>query len=188
MIPPLVFDLDGTLHADDLSWLDYRRALVHRPLLAAATLPLAILHRGRLKCAIAERSDFDVSKLRYDDRVVRYAREQKELGRTLVLATGTAQRMAQRVAEYIGGFSLVLGSTPERNLVAQAKEEELLARYGRYGFDYVGNSSADLQVWRSVRHAIVCNAPESVLAEAQRIANVIHVIPPRGVENYPQET
>lgn len=185
---PLVFDLDGTLHADDLSWLDYRRAVVHRPWLAAATLPLALLQRGRLKCAVAARSDFDVSRLRFDDRVLRYLREQKALGRTLVLATGTAQHLAYRVADYIGGFSLVLGSTPERNLVGEAKEDELLSRYGRYGFDYVGNSSADLQVWRSVRYAIVCNAPRNVLVEAQRVANVVHVIPPLGAENYPQAT
>lgn len=182
---PLVFDLDGTLHADDLSWLDFRRALVHRPWLAIATLPLAAFQRGRLKCAIAAGSDFDVRKLCWDDRVLRYAREQKDLGRTLVLATGTAQRLACQVADYVGCFSLVLGSSFGRNFVGSAKEEELVSRYGRYGFDYVGNSSADLNVWRSAHHSVVCNAPASVLTDARRIGNVIHVIPPLGVTNYP---
>lgn len=79
-----------------------------------------------------------------------------------------------------------MGSTPERNLVGEAKEKELLKLYGPYGFDYVGNSFADLQVWRSVRQAIVCNAPVNVLLEARRIANVVHVIPPPGAQNYPQ--
>lgn len=174
---PLVFDLDGTLHDDDLSWLDYRRALLQRPMTTLLLGLKAVSVRARLKCQIAECSDIDISGLRYDQRAVDYARQARAQGRYLVLATGTAQILADRVAQHLGCFDLVLGTTPDRNFVAREKAVELVARFGRHGFDYVGNSSADLQVWPSTRHAVVVNAASSVERRARQVSDVIHVIP-----------
>lgn len=47
---PLVFDLDGTLHEDDLSWIDYKRALLQRPVKAISLAPMSFTARARLKC------------------------------------------------------------------------------------------------------------------------------------------
>lgn len=177
---PLVLDLDGTLHAHDLSWLDFRRACWRRPWIALPLAPLALAARGRLKCALARGSDLDLTRLDYDPRVLQLAGEARAAGRRIVLATGSAQSLAEAVAQHLGLFDEVFGSSPGCNLVGAAKAEALVRRFGRRGFDYAGNSRADLQVWPQARAAIVVNAAPSVLHAARRIAQVETVIPPRG--------
>jgi 4-hydroxybenzoate polyprenyltransferase len=44
-------------------------------------------------------------------------------------------------------------------------------------FDYVGNSRADLAIWRSSRHAILVNASRGVERSARRAGNVARVFP-----------
>ena len=47
---------------------------------------------------------------------------------------------------------------------AQHKAEALVERFGERGFDYAGNSVADLPVWEHARRAIVVNASASCKA------------------------
>ena len=58
-----------------------------------------------------------------------------------------------------------------------AKAALLVARFGLKGFDYAGNSHVDLQVWSTVRCAIVVNGSEELVAKASKVANVAHVFP-----------
>ncbi|MDO0536561.1 UbiA family prenyltransferase, partial [Escherichia coli] len=49
--------------------------------------------------------------------------------------------------------------------------------FGERGFDYAGNSRADLPVWRAARAAIVVNAPASVARRAEAQGNVQRSFP-----------
>src|ERR1019366_3168622 len=46
----------------------------------------------------------------------------------------------------------------------------LVAKFGERGFDYAGNSSADLAVWRGAREAIVVNASHALANQAANCA------------------
>src|SRR5208337_3575267 len=66
--------------------------------------------------------------------------------------------MAMPVANHVGLFDEVLGSDGRTNLRGANKLKLLTEKFGERGFDYAGNSSADLAVWRGAREAIVVNA------------------------------
>jgi 4-hydroxybenzoate polyprenyltransferase len=84
----------------------------------------------------------------------------------LVLATAADHRWAQAVADSTGVFEDVLASSPSVNLKGRAKLEAI-ERYcetrGWQGFDYVGDSLADLPIWEKAERAfVVAGSPRVV--------------------------
>ncbi len=63
---------------------------------------------------------------------------------------------------------------------AGTKLKVLVAKFGERGFDYAGNSSADLAVWRGAREAIVVNASRAIVDQAANCTK----LGPTFVENY----
>jgi 4-hydroxybenzoate polyprenyltransferase len=88
-----------------------------------------------------------------------------------VLATAADAGIAEQVAARVSLFDEVIASNGERNLSAETKRAELVARYGERGFDYVGNEKADESVWRSARKAIVVGNERQV-KRASKVAEV----------------
>lgn len=165
--PPLVVDLDGTLIQTDL--------LHETTLLLARQSPLSLLAlplwlaRGKawMKQRIVDRVTPDYASLPYAPELLAWLREQRASGRRLVLCTASDQRLADGVAAHLGLFDEVMGSDGRTNLSSESKASRLVARFGERGFDYAGNSSDDLQVWRHAREAIVVAARGSVAAAAR---------------------
>jgi 4-hydroxybenzoate polyprenyltransferase/phosphoserine phosphatase len=172
---PLCVDLDGTLIRTDVLWESLVRLLKQNPLYAFV-LPFW-LFRGRafLKEQIAARVHLDVAVLPYCQPLVDFLRAEHNQGRRLVLATAADEQLARRVARHLGFFSEVVASDGETNLRGVNKVAELNRRFGRGGFDYAGNSSVDLPVWREAREAIVVNAPGRLADEARKVAQVSQV-------------
>lgn len=68
----------------------------------------------------------------------------------------------------------MLATGEGRNLKGAAKAAALVAQFGAGGFDYAGDSCADLPVWLEARHAIMVGGPDlervaRQVAEAERI-------------------
>ena len=166
---PLVVDLDGTLLRSDLLHESALQLLRVSPL-AALRLPLWLRGgKASFKRAIAERVSLDFGGLPYHEPLVTWLREQKAQGRRLVLATASDEQLAHGVQRHLGLFDEVLASDGHRNNAAQNKAQALVERFGDRGFDYAGNSQADLHVWARARRAIVVAAPASICrAAAQR--------------------
>jgi 4-hydroxybenzoate polyprenyltransferase/phosphoserine phosphatase len=151
--PALVIDLDGTLILSDLLW-ESIALFLRGHLLRAWLLPLWLwLGKAGFKQRIAAVIEFDPAALPYDRALLAFIREERERGREIVLATGAAGRLAQLVAGHLGLFDRVLATGPGINLTSHNKARELEALYGRGGYDYVGNSRADLPVWLGSRNA-----------------------------------
>ncbi|WP_295993874.1 UbiA family prenyltransferase [Rugamonas sp.] len=175
---PLVVDLDGTLLRSDMlleSALAFVRAAPQR-----ALAPLWWLAGGKaaLKRRLAEQTDIDVTTLPYDPRVLALIERERALGRTIVLATASDRLLAERIAAHLGLFDEVLASDGGVNLSAGRKRDALLARYGRQGYDYAGNSADDLPVWATARHACVVGAGAGLLRRARACCEVAEVLPP----------
>jgi len=174
--PALAIDLDGTLLRTDLLLESALALLARRPWLLFA-FPLW-LSRGRanLKREIASRVELDIAALPWDERVLALARNAAGQ-RDVVLCTASDERLANAVAQELGGFDLVLASDGAHNLSGANKAEALAKRYGEKGFDYVGNARVDLKVWARARRAIVANAPASLARAAARACEVEAVLP-----------
>lgn len=151
---PLVVDLDGTLIRTDLLHESFWRTAAAAPRAAAAAV--ADLRRGRaaLKRRLRTATDLDPASLAYDGKVVELLRDARRDGVRTVHCTASDQGYADSIAAHLGLFDEVYGSDGERNLKGEEKADFLVRRYGAGGYDYIGDSAADIPVWRNARRAI----------------------------------
>lgn len=149
---PLVFDLDGTLIDGDCLGEAILETAAKRPweLVGAA---IAFLNHGKpgLKTHLAERCEIGARGIPPNTAAVALLTEELENGRKCVLATASPGKWAQEINALMGGpFEEVLATT-KHNLKGPAKASALEDRFGKKGFDYVGNSTADIPVWKAAR-------------------------------------
>jgi 4-hydroxybenzoate polyprenyltransferase/phosphoserine phosphatase len=175
---PIVVDLDGTLVNSDM--------LVENLFLFLRLYPCRVFHvlawlmRGKacLKRNLADAVLPEASALPYNQCLVTWLKTQRAQGRHLVLATASDQRIAERVAAHVGLFDEVLG-TNDVNLSSSAKRDVLVERYGDKGYEYVGNSMADLVVWASASLIHVANPGGGVLSKVRRLGGIANVFDER---------
>lgn len=151
---PLVVDLDGTLISSDLL---VESAFAHvggNPLGVVGVLQALMRGKAALKEHIAAQTPLDVAYLPYDEAVLDLIRRAKSEGRKLVLASASNERYVKAVAEHLGLFDEVYGSSASVNLSSSAKAALLVEKFGERGFDYIGNDRADLAIWRVARRCI----------------------------------
>lgn len=153
--PPLCVDLDGTLIRGNVLWECVLILLKTRPS-AVLLLPFWLLRgRASFKRKLASRTDLDPSRLAYRQKVVELLRLEKLSGRHIVLVTAADRKLAEGVANYLRLFDEVHGSNGQVNLKGTKKAQYLAHRFAQTGFEYVGDSAADVAVWRSSRGAYV---------------------------------
>jgi len=182
---PLVVDLDGTLVKTDLL-VESFLALVRRNLFYLLVMPFWLL-RGRafLKREISRRITLDVRVLPYHGEFLAYLKTEHARGRPLILATGTEEGIAHRVADHLGIFSKVLATQGDLNFSPGQKRERLVREWGEKGFDYAGNTWGDLGVWASARKAILVNAPGNLSRRAARVVEIEQAFNHRGTRLKP---
>lgn len=115
----------------------------------------------------------DPARLHYSPSVVAYLTQQAADGRRLILASGSTQQMADAVAEHTGLFDDAIGAIPPEHLTGSRKADRLTRAFGHHGFDYAGNSAADIPVWAVARAGVVCNATTKVMRAATQVTDVI---------------
>lgn len=174
---PLCVDLDGTLVKTDMTWESLFALVKSNPLYVFLLIPWLLRGRAYFKDQIARRVQLDVAILPYNQHVVDLLKKRKAEGRELVLATASDRKFAQAIADHLQLFGKeIFASEGQTNLKGRAKAQALVARYGTRGYDYAGNSSADLVVWASAREAIVVNASPRLVENAARVTRVSTVI------------
>lgn len=172
----LVVDLDGTLIKTDILVETLMKYLMINPFNLFKFFIFLFKGRSKLKDEISRVVNIDVSLLPYDNEVIKYIKKEKSHGRAVVLATATNKIYAQKIADYLGIFDDVIASDYSVNLASKNKANELIKRYGEAGFDYMGNSKADLNVWSKAKNSIVVNPDKGVLNKAYKLGNVSLVI------------
>ena len=168
---PLCVDLDGTLIRTDVL-LESALALLRKNPAYALKFGMWLLRgKAHLKREIAARTQLDASLLPYNAPLVAWLRGEAAQRRQ-VLCTASDSKFADAVAAHIGGFDEVLASDGIHNLAGEKKADALRERFGDHGFDYAGNATPDLAVWRHARRGIVVNATSSL---AKRAADIVEV-------------
>lgn len=169
---PLAVDLDGTLIRTDTLWESLAQLLRQRPLALLAVPYWWVRGRAFLKQQLAQRTKLDVRSLPFNEAFLAWLNEEKQSGRQLVLATASDRQLASAVARHTGLFDAVLASDGKTNLRDEKKLRALKEKFGERGFDYAGNSGADLEVWSGAREAIVVSANGSLIKRAGERAKV----------------
>jgi 4-hydroxybenzoate polyprenyltransferase/phosphoserine phosphatase len=160
---PLVVDLDGTLVRSDLLIETAFSELGTRPHSIFGMLRALAKGKAELKHRLAEPVDFDPATLPYDDAVLEFIAQARADGRPVYLASASNRRLVRAIAEHLGLFTGWIGSDEGTNLAGSIKAERLVAQFGERGFDYIGNSAADMPVWAKAAKVIAIRAPGSVV-------------------------
>jgi phosphoserine phosphatase len=170
--PPLFVDLDGTLTATD-TLIESLRLLIRRKPYWAFLLPLhALRGRAAFKETVARLVTIDATRLRYREGLIDYLRGEKAKGRRLILATAAHRSIAESVAHHLGIFDAVIASDRDHNQKGAAKLASIRAVVGDGAFDYIGDSTADLPIFRAARVAILVSPSKDLLRRARACARV----------------
>ena len=130
--------------------------------------------KALLKQRLAQGGGFDASSLPYAPDLLAWLKDQKAQGRQLILCTASDMSIATAIAAHLDIFDDVMASDGVVNLAGHHKAEALEQRFGRAGFDYAGNSRADLATRAAAQCEVerVFAAPAAGLGTWRRVLRV----------------
>ena len=172
---PLVTDLDETLIRTDS---------LYEGILAAISFNiLNLFHLTKIRSRLALK-EWAAQYARpetfpINSEILKILTEAKNAGRQVWLATASSKSIATCIAAKMAIFDGVIASEIDVNLKAEIKAKVLEEKFGKYGFDYIGDSMADVPVWAVCRNAIVISSNPKVLEAAKKVnSNVTHIHSP----------
>jgi 4-hydroxybenzoate polyprenyltransferase len=144
---PLCVDLDGTLVAGDSFYESLVRVVTTAPQRIPELVVAAMEGKSRLTAALARHYDFDPGVLPYREEVLVLIERQRTRGGTCFLVTASAMPIANRIATHLGCFDSVFATVEGEHIRGVKKAASLESRFGIGGFEYVGDSRADIPCW-----------------------------------------
>lgn len=177
-VVPLVVDLDGTFLQEDSLKRMLRIMAVKRP----HRVPLAFLQKRRagkpaFKIYALRHSRLREDVLRRRVALTEWLEHEAEEGRQIHLATGSPEELAYAVAAAHPFFVGVFATREGTNMTGAVKAQHLCEAFGEKGFDYAGNSWADLEVWTHARRAILCGVDRRLRAAAAAVCEIEREFP-----------
>lgn len=153
----LVVNLNGTLLRSDLLHETFWNAFGRNWRSPFAAISALLRGRPALKRYLSDAADVDIPTLPWNEDVLDRIRRWRARGGRVVLATASDPGLARAVADHLGLFDDVVaegrgGATDPEAIRAAVRA------LGADAFDYIGDGSADLPIWRAARRAITVNA------------------------------
>lgn len=164
---PLIVDLDGTLIRSDLLMECFWRGMGTAPVATLRTSFARLRQRPALKAELADIATPELSRVPINDAVAAAIEAARTAGRPVYLISGSTARLVRAMGDLHGPFDGMEGSSGIVNLTSTRKRDWLVERFGESGFDYIGDSRADIPVWKVARRALVAQAAPRFLALLQ---------------------
>jgi 4-hydroxybenzoate polyprenyltransferase len=153
-------------------------ALAHvaaNPLNVWRLMVWALQGRAQLKRKLAEAVDLDTDLIPINDEVVALAEKAALEGRPVLLVTASDELLARKIATRFSFLSDVISSDGVRNLKGSQKAAVINERFPQ-GYDYIGDSAADIHVWRNAREVIAVEPSRSTLRKVGELQKPTTVI------------
>ncbi|NJO15777.1 MAG: UbiA family prenyltransferase [Thioploca sp.] len=174
---PLCVDLDGTLVATDTLW-ESILLLLKKNILQLLVLPWWVIQgRAIFKHKIAQQVTLEVANLPYRENVLLFLQQEKKSGRSIVLATAAHTSIAQAVFTHLKLFNEVIASDAHTNMKGITKRDALIQRFGNQGYDYMGDSIADLPIFQTARQPFLVAPTQQLLKQIQCTPQQILTVP-----------
>lgn len=151
-----------------------------RPSRLLAPMRWLVLGGAAFMRELAESVELGISDLAYNRCVIDFIKGEREKGRRIVLVTANNLKLADRVAGHLGLFDEVLKIDSDSRFPKVGKGGALMEKFGHGGFDYIGSSRKDIEIWRAARHSYVANALPCVARHMQKLGNVSKVLSSEG--------
>ncbi|WFU12170.1 UbiA family prenyltransferase (plasmid) [Rhizobium sp. CB3090] len=168
---PIVVDLDDTLIVTDTLYEQIAIGLFTKPLRVVSAFARLARGRAALKAALAHEIDLTHVELPIRQDLVHWLHEQAERGHEIHLCSAASQPIVETVAKRLGIFASAVGSS-QANLKGKSKANYLKGRFPE-GFVYVGDSSADLAVWKEASAIVLAGTAPSVAKTARGLGKPI---------------
>lgn len=165
---PLCVDLDGTLVATDVTVEGLLELLKAAPWKLFSLIAALMSGRPALKRYIAQHVTIDASALPYRNQVLGEMRQARADGRQVLLVTASDQSVADAVGAHLDLIDEAVGTHSGTNLKGRNKADYLVSRFGAGGFQYLGDSSADLPVWSAAGEALMVTPSASTRRRAEQ--------------------
>ncbi len=169
----LVVDLDHTLLKSDMLLESFWSAFGRNWLSPFRSVLALTQGKAALKRYLAGAAQVDVKTLPYDPQIMAYIKAWRVAGGRTALVTASDEAIARDIAGYLKLFDEVHGSDGVENLKGERKALFLIETYGEKQFSYIGDSEADLAVWKHARRAITVNLSETMKTRAAQVAGEI---------------
>lgn len=173
---PLCVDLDGTLIKVDSILESAILVIKKRPLVLFFILFWILRGKNYFKSRITSIAIPDVSLFPYNDTIVEKIKEARVQGRRTVLSTATTENIAIAVSKHTDLFDETIFSSENHNNRSSNKSATLNEKFGEKQYDYIGNSYADLDVFRNCRKAILVTNSRSLIKKSRMINPDLEVI------------
>lgn len=160
---PLVSDLDGTLIYSDVSVVSALKMLRKKPYILLLLPFIKLLGKHFFKRKAAACTSINIPALPYIQPTLDLLISARQQGRSTVLATASLTEYGEAVQAHLGIFDYVFGSDKHINLRSHNKLAKLEQEFGKGNFDYIGDSMADIAVWRGCRKGYAVNPSPQVL-------------------------
>lgn len=163
----LAVDLDGTLLLTDTLFEGLAELFRRRPLWALwqmLQLPFAL---AKVKSRVQSQANIDMASLPANEAVVDYCQRERAAGRQVWLVSASDQGIVEQAAARFGVFDRAVGSDGKTNNKGHAKAA-FLEKAAPQGFEYIGDSRADLKVWRKAKAASVVEGGPVSAAHVER--------------------
>jgi phosphoserine phosphatase len=169
--------MDGTILGTDVLHVTFLACVRRRPGTALRAALLFLFWRANAKRLLGVGAGpLAVARLPINTGVVAFGRAAHAAGRQVHIATAADVSLGRAVAVRFPFITSVMGSEAGINLKGANKAAALCRRFPG-GFDYVGDSHADLPVWAAARTAIVV-APSRLLNwRASRLRKPLVILP-----------
>jgi len=166
----LAIDLDHTLIKADFLEESVFLFLKKRPWGVFALLRYLLTSRVNLKNFLASNVHIKVELLPYNTKVIEHIKKAREGGNTIVLASASPLRFVQAVADYLELFDKVV-ATESTNLKGVDKLNVLRELYPQAQISYIGDSSADIPIWKDLGKAMMVN-PSRLTLKRVKLAQI----------------
>lgn len=163
----LVVDLDDTLVRTDLLYETFWSSVSDRWTNFLPAMSALSAGKAAFKRQMVETGPVDAAQLPYNQDVLDYIARWREQGGRTALVSASDERLVTQVADHLGVFDDVRGSDGHNNLKGPAKADYLCKTYGAGEFVYIGDSAADVDVWKHAKHAVTVDVSPALAAKVE---------------------
>ena len=174
----LFVDLDKTLIKSDFlfeSFVRYFSQNISAPILCLGVL----LTKGKvgLKKFLSNKSHVSIENLPYNQQVLDaiYQWKENHPEEKVILISATHQEVIERIANHLKCFDGWYG-TENENLKSEVKLKKIKDLTGEESFTYIGDSFADLVIWKNAQKCYLVNPSKRLLKAVTKINKSIEII------------
>ena len=117
----LIVDLDGTLTNTDCSVESLCSAIIKNPLIIFYSIFWYLKGKPYLKKRLFDASNFQVKNLPFNESVIKIIKDAKVQNKKIYLFTGSTQKIADEVSNFLNLFDGSFGSNEKINLTSHNK-------------------------------------------------------------------